>query len=172
MRLLLGALILLTLFSAAALWQRSWTKEARSSREPFPSSPQERTPAVPGDGWSRVLLGRPSGGEPHVERTDAASGGPPRGTHEESHESLRDRRHDLAQGTESSSTDPRAPEEDVVVTVQAGQTLSEICRDRYGSARLELVLAVARYNHLARPDEIREGQRILLPASERLRAER
>jgi len=56
-----------------------------------------------------------------------------------------------------------------VITVQAGQTLSAICRDRYGSARLELVLAVARHNHLAGPDGIREGQEIRLPAKETLR---
>jgi nucleoid-associated protein YgaU len=54
------------------------------------------------------------------------------------------------------------------VVVKAGQTLSEICHEHYGSARQSLLLALAHYNHLETPDALREGQVIRLPPSERL----
>jgi hypothetical protein len=61
---------------------------------------------------------------------------------------------------------------DAEVVVREGQTLSEICRERYGSAGHDLVLALARYNRLAGADELREGQRLLLPPSEKLLEDR
>ena len=167
MRLLLGALILLALFSAAALWQRSWTAEARSSRESFSDSRKESGPAVPEDGWSRVVLGRPSGGEPYSRPPDQAPrAGTSAGTLEPPPEGARANGPDPGLG--KPATKPVVPAADATVTVQAGQTLSEICHDHYGTARLELVLSVAKYNQLTGPDEIREGQQILLPSLERL----
>jgi nucleoid-associated protein YgaU len=167
-RLLVGVLILLALFSAAALWQRSWKDEARSSRDSFSNSRQEASSANSGDGWSRVVLGRPSGGEPYAAKAEETSPGSTSAIRESPADPAREGGPGPAQGTKSPAAAPPAPELDPVVTVKAGQTLSEICHEHYGSARQELVLAVARYNQLTGPDEIREGQRILLPALERI----
>jgi nucleoid-associated protein YgaU len=159
-RLLLGALILLALFSAAALWQRSWTRDARSGRASAPELPQGAAPATAGQGWSRVVLGRPSGGVPYVERAEDVQPSPPGSAR------------DAAETKEPAPPGPAAPAKDVAISVRAGQTLSGICREHYGTATTELVEAVARYNHLSGPDAIREGQTILLPASETIRGER
>ena len=167
MRLLLGALILLALFSAAALWQRTWTSEARSERAPFPGAPGAASTGA-GDGWSRVLVGRPSGGEPYATTSEGGSEAASQAIHESDAVAQPNERPTAPQ------TPPEHPPEtagDAVVDVQAGQTLSEICRVRYGTARPGLVLAVARYNSLAGPDEIREGQQIRLPAAEKLHEE-
>lgn len=178
MRLLFGILILLTLFSAAALWQRSWTNEARSSREPFPNSVQEPGSAAEANGWSRVVVGRPSGGEPYEGRMDSVQGSPTQDGHGAQADGPIQPAQRDSRGTEVPSPAPTPapapaqPEKDVVITVKAGQTLSEICRDRYGSSRVELVLALARYNHMAGPDEIREGQELLIPSLDSLREAR
>ena len=163
MRLLFGVLTLLALFAAAALWQRSWTTEARSDRAPFPGA-GGATAAGSGDGWSRVVVGRPSGGEPYANGPESAPA--PRapgvldtGVHAQPAP---------APPAPDAAPPPTEPAADAVVDVQAGQTLSEICRIRYGTARPALVLAVARYNHLAGPDEIKEGQRIRLPEAGKL----
>ena len=168
MRLLLGVLILIALFSAAALWQRSWRAEARSSREIFLDSPQGTNSTARGDGWSRVVLGRPSGGEPYEERSEVDPKAVPAATGDDPPGGPRESRQNHAPETEAPSRDPHALEKDVVVTVEAGQTLSGICHEHYGSARVELVLSVARYNQLSGPDEIREGQVISLPTVEKL----
>lgn len=58
------------------------------------------------------------------------------------------------------------------LTVQRGQQLGELCRKHYGSGRRELVDAVARYNHMASPDQLREGQQLLFPPLDALIGER
>lgn len=163
MRLLIGVLVLLTLFTAAALWQRSSAAAARSMRAAPPenaSDPRAESPA--GDGWSRVVVGRPSGGEPYRAPAGSAPAGGPR-----------TERTGPVEVPPSPAPPPEPPtrkpppsperEADAVVTVAAGKTLSEICREHYGTAPLDLVLAVARHNQLAGPDEIRAGQELRLP---------
>jgi nucleoid-associated protein YgaU len=54
------------------------------------------------------------------------------------------------------------------VIVQAGQSLSAICREHYGTARAEVVAAVSRFNQLADPDSLREGQPLDLPPLDQL----
>ena len=131
------------------------------------SSPPEGSTEASADGWSRVVLGRPSGGVPHGSNAEDALESDAR---ENLQAAAPDGAHPAAApGTKIPSKDPPAAELDAEVTVQAGQTLSEICRERYGTASLDLVQAVARYNHLTGPDAIREGQRILLPATEKMR---
>ncbi|MFN0008455.1 MAG: hypothetical protein ACKVXR_11160 [Planctomycetota bacterium] len=178
MRLLLGILTLLTLFSAAAIWQRSWTTEARAGREGFPSSAREPDSPAVAEGWSRVVLGRPSGGELYEGRVDSGLAGSATEQGEahavgQVHATRRDSREtELPSPAPGPTPAPTQPAKDTVITVQAGQTLSEICLQRYGSARRELVLALARYNRMERPDDMREGQEILLPALESLREPR
>ncbi|MEO0649157.1 MAG: LysM domain-containing protein [Planctomycetota bacterium] len=48
-------------------------------------------------------------------------------------------------------------------TVRNGQTLSEICAGHYGTAAPGLVQALATYNGLRNPDELRAGVPIALP---------
>ncbi len=147
MRLLLGGLLLLALFGGAALWQRSWTSAARSERD------AARTGGTAiGDGWSRVVVGRPSGGEPYVGPVEKGSAVPPV-------------REQVPPGpTRALSPQPA----DTEITVQSGQSLSKICQEHYGTARLAVIEAVARYNHLADPDTLREGQKLRLPHLESL----
>jgi hypothetical protein len=54
------------------------------------------------------------------------------------------------------------------VVVLPGQNLSTICRGHYGTARVEVVEAVARHNRLANSDSLREGQTLDLPPLEQL----
>ena len=44
-----------------------------------------------------------------------------------------------------------------------GQSLSTICAAHYGTSRIEIVQALARYNHIERVDAIREGQKLRIP---------
>ena len=52
--------------------------------------------------------------------------------------------------------------------VQRGMSLSSICKQHYGSARREIVTALARHNALADENTLREGQRLVLPSLEKL----
>ncbi|HEV8111537.1 MAG TPA: LysM domain-containing protein [Planctomycetota bacterium] len=142
MRLLLGGLLLVVLFLAATTWQKHWTSQARAERSAARGS---GVPAADdlGDGWSRVIVGRPSGSEAHV---------PP------------------AQAQVPAANAPVAPSPTTAEataatswTVEPGQSLSLICKAHYGSARLEIVEAVAKHNGLASPDLVREGQKLELP---------
>jgi phage tail protein X len=47
--------------------------------------------------------------------------------------------------------------------VGAGETLSTICQEHYGTARPEVVAAVARANRIEKIDRIRAGTKLLLP---------
>ncbi len=158
MRLLLGVLLLLTVFAAAAIWQRSWTSAARAQRD------EARGPASASDlgpGWSRVIVGRPSGDEP-PESSAGGPEGPPRSP-----------RNAAPPGGDPRQGSPPSPQPDadagvVRHRVQKGESLSAICSARYHSARRELVDAVARFNGLANADDVREGRELLLPPEEKL----
>lgn len=156
MRLLVGLLSLAVLFLAAARWQRRWTAAARAE------SAAARGATVvaegqPAEGWSRVIVGRPSGGEPFPRPSDAPAprparpGAPP-----------------PAAPAGSAPNPGSASPQRVLLTVQAGQNLASICRERYGTSRSEVVDAVARRNRLASPDLVREGQKLELPPLEEL----
>lgn len=167
MRLWIPALLLLSCFAAATLWQSRWTRELRDRRDrPWEtaerrawlengsahelSAPGARSmtlePAQPQ--WARVVVGRPSGARP-VDRRPCRPAA-------------------------VLAVDPQADaaweslEPDFTMTVRSGHSLSMICEQHYGNARAELVLSLAHYNSLADPDRIRAGQTLHLPAIAKL----
>jgi hypothetical protein len=158
-RLLVGLLSLAVLFLAAARWQRRWTAAARAE------SAAARGATVvaegqPAEGWSRVIVGRPSGGEPFPRPSDAPAPRPARPAAPPPA---------VPAGPAGSTPNPAAAApQRVLLTVQAGQNLASICRERYGTSRSEVVDAVARRNRLASPDLVREGQKLELPPLEEL----
>lgn len=151
MRLLLGGLLLVVLFLAATVWQRSWTSAARSERSAARGEPSAVASDLP-EGWSRVVIGRPSGAEPFggPRPPDSAAEPAPQAP------------------APPTATPPLPHVQSTEVVVQPGQSLSTICRGRYGTARVEVVEAVARHNRLANPDSVREGQTLDLPPLEQL----
>jgi hypothetical protein len=147
-RFLLGVLLLVVLFLAAATWQKHWTSQARAEQRAARGSGV--APAADmGDGWSRVIIGRPSGSEPHVPPGQA-----------------RAPEANAPVVPAPAPAQPPAPAPGATAhawTVEPGQSLSLICKLHYGSARLEIVEAVAKHNGLASPDLVREGQTLDLP---------
>lgn len=174
MRLLLGTLFLATLFLAASLWQRHWTSAARSEREARISriepreAPETAVRQDLGEGWSRVVLGRPGGGEAYrvSARTQPA----------QAHSDPVEPRvgstaptpvaSSTASSAQASAGTAMAKTERVIV--RPGQSLSRICREHYGTARVDVVEAVAGHNRLASPDLLRAGEELDLPPLEEL----
>ena len=142
MRALAGVLLLAALFAMAAGWQRRTAERLRRQR-----TSEHGGPALLAEheaGWSRLVLGRPSGADPiRVEPG-------PRG-----------------QAVAASTARPAAADvpSEFEYTVRSGDVLGRICRDVYRSARPGVVDALARYNGLADADALRVGQVLRLPAS-------
>ncbi|MBL4770162.1 MAG: LysM peptidoglycan-binding domain-containing protein, partial [Planctomycetes bacterium] len=57
-------------------------------------------------------------------------------------------------------------EPDVQYVVQSGDVLGTICVQRYNSAKLKVLKAVAQYNDLKDLNDLSQGQRLALPALE------
>jgi hypothetical protein len=160
-RLLLGGLVLVVLFLAATLWQRSWTSAARSERTAARGGPSAVENDVPA-GWSRVVIGRPSGAEPFRGSGPAIPSGSSNAPNEPA-------LHPTATPAPPPTAQPPPPQAQAnEVIVLPGQSLSTICRGHYGTARTEVVEAVARHNRLASADSVREGQTLDLPPLEQL----
>jgi nucleoid-associated protein YgaU len=146
MRLALLLLALASAFGLAALWQSRHQAELRRRREvaaQVAHGHASETPAglVPA-GVARLTLGAPSGAAP-LERPSPAL------------------------VADAGEFEP-PPLPDFTLTVQAGQTLSEISRQHYGSSDAALVLALAAYNGLDHPDQLAAGDRLLLPELQKL----
>jgi hypothetical protein len=146
MRVALLLLALATAFGLAALWQSRHQHELRLQREVaarVADGYASETPAglVPA-GVARLTLGAPSGAAP-LERSAPAP------------------------VADAGRFEPPALP-DFALTVQPGQTLSEIARQHYGSSDASLVLALAAYNGLSGPDQLAAGERLLLPEVQKL----
>jgi hypothetical protein len=179
-RLLLGALALAGLFAGAWWWQRGFTAAARVERERLRSgagsgSAGDRREGE--DGWGRVVVGRPSGAEPVEPRPQADPARP--GDAGRTGQAVTgdaaappphpDREAEPPGGpTGAGGNQPGATAQEFRMVVQPGQNLSSICRVHYGTARPELVRAVARYNQLASEHDLRAGRTLLLPPIEKL----
>ena len=61
-------------------------------------------------------------------------------------------------------------EREFELVVQQGQSLSAICQSHYGTARQDVVAALARFNGVADANRLREGMKLRLPPLERLTA--
>ena len=147
MRALIGLVVLGTLFVMAASWQSRMTSELRGTD---PSDTTWPTRPTGEEGWSRLVLGRPSGADPLLvvesvaPTTTFSPAGVPRPV------TSRRNRHPASAG-------------DRVHRVRPNEVLGKICQEHYDVRPLAAVVeAVATYNDLASPDDIREGE-LLLP---------
>ena len=148
MRILIGLMLLGSLFLLAALWQRGFTERLQDERRLRHGVPMARD--LKGEGWARLVLGRPSGEDPLPAPQAMESAPPP---------SL------PAQGEVAAP--PPVPDypPDYQYEVAPGDVLGRICQAHYQSdlPLLRIVEAVAAYNHLGTEDGIRSGEVLLLP---------
>ncbi|MCB9915766.1 MAG: LysM peptidoglycan-binding domain-containing protein [Planctomycetes bacterium] len=152
MRPLLGWLLLLAICGYLAHLQ---------TREPSSVRAEEAAPADTIEGrelaWRRLTVGRPSGAPP-LELGDGW-------WTEEAAEELPPEATPLA---EEDAVDPVAPHAApqprvFVYTVRAGDVLSRLCEERYGTGRPPVPQRVAEYNGLSSPDAVRAGTELRLP---------
>jgi len=137
-----GVLVLLGLLVAAVLMQRNLRSKALEERH------RAREVAQHEDGWSRVIVGNPSGAPLLGEGTPELP--PPVGA--------------------TLPTPP--PPRDKTLVIEAGMSLSRICEEHYGSSKGGILEALATYNGLESPSAIRVGQELLLPPREKLAPKR
>lgn len=114
-------------------------------------------------GWASVRVGRPSGAQPvetpaPARRAPATAPTAPSATTPNS----------PSQPPAPATTPAASEEREFELTVQRGQTLSEICRAHYKTARPSLVEAVAKHNGLKDAGALREGAKLRLPPIETL----
>lgn len=157
----LALAVLLGLPLLAALWQKGYLEDQRERRRALAAEASGRPVDTP-DGWSLVLIGKPSGAEP-VERPPK-----PRPRRERSTEEGR-----VPAETEAAAPVPgptRLVLEDFQVVVREGQVLSQIVKDHYGRVSPRLEGWLAAYNGLESPDKLRAGKSLALPSEEKLTA--
>ncbi|MCY3000847.1 MAG: LysM domain-containing protein [Planctomycetota bacterium] len=154
MRAPLVLLGLAVAFGLAAMWQSKRSAEHAAARE-LAARAQAGQVAVSESGLlepgeASIVIGRPAGIEmpQRGPETGGAAGEPQ---------------------PAPPATTPPAPEPDFTVTVEPGQSLSKIAREHYGTAPIELVRSLARYNGLPDENAIRAGQALKLPPIEALR---
>ena len=150
MRAFVGLTILVTLFAMAVAWQDRWTEGLARERDHIRTTPE--LAASPADGWSRLIIGRPSGAPVPVPQPVFLE----RGEEEPEDESPLE------------NWDEPAFAQDTEHVVAPGEVLGTICQKHYGTARMDLVNLVAKYNRLADADDIRLGQTIRLPDVRRI----
>jgi nucleoid-associated protein YgaU len=155
MRGLILLLLLAGAFGLAAWWQDRHLSELQAQRRQAEAEAdgivRRGDTGTLGPGEAVLIVGRPSGATPRP-RPQAPS-------------------------QESPGVRPAAPDQppvaeielgDFSLEVQSGQTLSGIAYLRYGRSGPGIVRALAAYNGLADPDELRAGQVLRLPALEAL----
>lgn len=149
MRALIGLVVLGTLFVMAASWQSRMTSELRKDRSRRYNVADDSASGE--EGWSRLVLGRPSGADPLLIPEPQAP---------------------VAIFSPQVAPPPATPDptpsprfrRDRVHRVRPNEVLGKICQEHYEERPLAAVVeAVATYNDLASPNDIREGQELLLP---------
>ncbi len=153
MRAALWIAVLIAAFVLAWRIQERWSAERREERDAAYARPSDE--ALP-EGFSRAVVGRPSGAPAvdvppamRAQRSPAADG-------------LDAGRPD-SERQHSDGDDPKQGDGLRRYVVADGDSLSKICVAVYGTARKEVVDAVARVNGLADPGAIRVGQHLVLP---------
>ncbi|MAE46650.1 MAG: hypothetical protein CMJ86_07140 [Planctomycetes bacterium] len=152
---LLGLLILSGLCLLAANWQENLRSQALKTRRLERGIPSHEEPQVNGeDGWSTLVLGTPSGATSIAPDKSAPKEVEPPAT----------------KVPASIPIQPPAPEfkVDRKLVIAPGDSLSRICEQHYGTSRLEVLEALARYNGLRSANQIRTGATLLLPDRDRL----
>lgn len=156
MRTLVLILAIAVAFGAAAAWQSRKVATLKAERERAAAIADglimETESGEVRAGWAVVTIGRPAGHEDVDSKTSAATPAA------------------AELGLDEQPPQVSAPETgesgwsaDWELTVEAGQSLSKIASAHYGTAPAQLVDALARYNALTSPDELRAGQRLRLP---------
>ena len=160
MRSLVGLLLLLGLCAAAWRWQTSWSDGVRAERETLRNTPaglRERE-----ESWGEVRIGRPSGAEPLVlEGVDVPED--PEWPGEGELPFLRPPTPGPGGGGEQVTPSPSPVDAPFEYVVPRGRVLSKICEEYYGTGRPPVPERVAEFNGMSSPDELKEGQTILLP---------
>ena len=167
MRILLGWLLLLSLAALAGLIQARWTDGVREERDALMRSRGARTSAAEeDDGWSQVVIGRPSGEDPFdMEWPPVDEGEVPGPEWTDEPQPYADW---VDPGDDPARVLPPPPDPEPApqvwqVTIQSGMVLSRLCAKAYGRGTPSIVEAVARYNELEDPDDLRVGDVVLLP---------
>ena len=142
MRALLGWLLLFGLAALAGLGTARWRAEARTRGDSLTQAQDDEKPGVP----ARVLFGQYSGAAP-VRAEEVVPPVTPPLLHEE-------------------SAPPPAPAP-LKVPVHPGSTLSKLCQEYYVEVDRpplsEVVDAVAKWNGLTSPNDLRAGEVLELP---------
>ncbi|MEM8709448.1 MAG: LysM domain-containing protein [Planctomycetota bacterium] len=180
MRALIGLLILGCLFVMAASWQNRTTTELQNRRTLRYAAPADAA-ETDDAGWSRLVLGRPSGSEPLPLPSPAPSLAPGLAPGASSGGYVNSAPPEAGAGSPARSDEPAsssggmartsmeatiAPRfaRDFEYVVRPNDSLGVICQKHYEERPLiKLVEAVALYNDLKSPDAIRAGDTILLP---------
>jgi nucleoid-associated protein YgaU len=151
MRVALWVAVLLAAFALAWVVQARWRQGVQSANDAAFGHAAAGSSELP-EGLARAVIGAPSGADP-VERraAPAPTPPPPSGTDAEP-----------AAGAPAGEPPPREPPARRH-RVRAGETLSQICQGVYGTARAEVVQALARANGLTHPDQLRAGDELVLP---------
>jgi len=151
MRAALWIAVLVAAFVLAWKIQERWADDRRAERDAAYARPSEAGGELP-EGFSRAVVGEPSGAAPilppvvntPVPRTGGAA--------------------------DSSSSGASAADTLRHHLVKSGDTLSQICAAAYGTARKDVVEALARANGLSEPEALRIGQQLVLPPLAELRS--
>lgn len=151
MRIALYLTFLLSLFFAASALHHRWISQNRAETSQRLLTVGTR----PAEGWARVVIGRPSAAEPiEWHPTDEPA-------------RYLDPEEEQVFEVEEESFEELVPlrEQDIELTLDAGQTLSELCHQVYGTASPNVYQRLAEYNGLGSADAIRAGQALRLPAN-------
>ena len=151
MRALLYFALLLALFGAAVVLHHHWLEDNRreSARHLLAVG------AGRSEGWVKVVVGTPSGAEPlPVEWGSEAPGADPLEGAAETGALV------FEHGAAPYEPVPAA---DIEITLDDGQTLSEICKKLYGTANPRVYQRVAEVNGLSSADAGRAGKKLFLP---------
>jgi nucleoid-associated protein YgaU len=170
-KLLIGVLLLLVTFVAAAMWQRSWRAEAEMQRT-LARSDEQRSRSVQSDeereGWGRVIVGRPSGADPAPPIADRPATQLPTSIPTQNARPTTAEKTGSRPGQGGTALPSSASSSETRIVVKSGETLSSLCQTHYGTSRPEVLQALALYNNLKDPNNLREGQSLAVPPLERL----
>ncbi len=151
MRVFLGIAVLGSLFLMAAFWQKGISRRLQQKRTYEQGSTYMNDRGE--DRWVKLVLGRPSGEEPLPAPVQLDPG-----------PMIRPEDRPVEPGPEPEPAPNFEP--DVKYVVQPGDVLGTICVDRYGTAKQRVLDAVAVYNDLKNPDNLKRGQTLVLPELE------
>ena len=160
-----AAIWIAVLFAAFVLaWQLQdrWASARRAERDAAYSRVALEGTEIP-QGFGRVVIGEPSGAEPILVQEPPAK----------TSDSAATTRSPTSGGAQIGAIIPRSASESSALhrhVVRKGESLSKICAAFYGTARKDVVEAVARANGLTNAGAIREGQDLVLPTLDELRS--